>query len=111
MNITKRFRSGDIRSHIELTHGDVACIECCRGQRLCVERGSVWVTQYGVAEDVWLETGGTLRISRGGPVVATAIGRRSFAVLTVEPILHVASHRRQDGEVPHSREQRKACST
>jgi hypothetical protein len=93
MNTTARSGRGAIPSRIELIHGDVACLECCRGQRLCVERGSVWVTQDGSTEDVCLETGGTFQVTRSGSVVATAIGRRSFAVLTVESIVDVAANR------------------
>ena len=72
-------------ARIEIGSGDAACIEDGRGLRITVERGAVWVTQHGSAEDICLATGESFRIACDGLTVATPIGREPGAVVSLEP--------------------------
>jgi len=70
-------------SRMELTHGDAAYITKGRGSTLCVERGSVWITQHGSAEDICLAAGQCYSIKGDAVIVATKCGRDTCAVLTI----------------------------
>ena len=71
------------RSRMELMHGDAAFITKGRGSRLCVERGTVWVTQHGCVEDICLEAGQCYSIVSDCLIVATMLGRDTCAVMTI----------------------------
>ena len=71
-------------SRLELTHGAVAQIDEQRGTLLCVERGRVWISQYGLADDFCLEAGQSYRLGSDGLSVATTLGRDTAAVVTLD---------------------------
>lgn len=55
-----------------------------RGLRLRVESGSVWITQDGCLNDVYVHAGDSYRIERDGLTLLSAIGG-PFALVTLDP--------------------------
>jgi Protein of unknown function (DUF2917) len=73
------------RSRITLAHGSLMRVENGRGRELRVENGSVWITQSGSTEDVWLDAGQSWRIEHDGLTLVSAGHRTPFALVVLDP--------------------------
>jgi hypothetical protein len=71
------------RAAMVLNRGTLMRIENGRGRELRVTYGSVWVTQHGSPEDVFLDAGASFRIDRDGLTLVMSYGH-TFALLTLE---------------------------
>ena len=81
-NFPKAFKPAP-KTRFAVTHGDAARFTDRRGSRLCVERGSVWVTQQGSREAFQLDAGQCCIVTSNALTVATRVGRDTCAVVTL----------------------------
>lgn len=70
---------------ITLTRGDYARIEDGRDATVTVAYGSVWLTQAGDTDDVYLQAGDVFRIRRNGATVVSAFRPSMLVVTPFEP--------------------------
>jgi hypothetical protein len=76
-------------TRIEIAGGELARIHDGRGALLCVRYGSVWVTQSGSTDDVFLEAGASFRIDRDGLTLVSACGHAHRALVMLVPAIRV----------------------
>ena len=79
------------RSRITLAQGCLMQIENGCGRQLRVENGSVWVTESGSTEDVWLDAGQSFRIRRDGVTLVSTSRRAPFAQVVFDPFVRTTS--------------------
>ena|SRR5215510_1944619 len=70
-------------SSFNLPAEGVVLLREARGARVVCLSGALWLTQEGHADDVVLQPGETLRITRGGLTLVTAL--RSSELRVIEP--------------------------
>jgi len=61
-----------------------ARIKNARGLRLRVEAGSIWVTQHGCFDDIYVRAGDSYCIERDGLTLISAVNA-PFALVTLDP--------------------------
>jgi Protein of unknown function (DUF2917) len=71
-------------TNLGLGHDSLARIEG-RGVLLRVQYGSVWITQSGSSQDVYLKAGESFRIDRCGLTLVSTCGRSPLALITLTP--------------------------
>lgn len=65
---------------LRLARGQTLKVIDALGSTICVQQGSVWITEQNVGEDVILEAGHCHRLSRKGLALVHAFGDASVAL-------------------------------